>query len=447
MLELTAVKKQRIQLSDYDYQKDIAHRILLAEASDFDLEVIEEILFSPLRVSYKKIARHMECTEEKLLLLLQKLKEVGLVTFEGDQILIDKESRKHFEFFISRFDPAFRPDFDAIQALLRRVPIHLLPSWYALPRTSNNIFTSILEKYLLTPQIFQRYLAELHFNDPVISRIVKDLFAAPDYTLSARDVMTRYKLSRPHFAEVALLLEFHFIAYLSYRKEEGRWVEFLTPFYEWHNYLRFLKETEPMPLDKKKVMRSHASDFAFVEEMGRLLEALLRQPLPLKGEKAPLTERALQKLLLLQLATEEKGLLYPMEGARQWVEKDLENRALYLYRHPLNLAAMGSNERQIREGEKTIRRAGRGEWMGFDDFCKGVSVALGEGPSVMLRKEGKHYQYARAVQGEEEKNWLKRILFDWLFETGMVAVGTFKGGGSTQDAFLVTPFGRFCFEE
>ena len=41
-----------------------------------------------------------------------------------------------------------------IQLLLRKVPIDILPTWYPIPRTSNSIFDSLIEKYMKTPSNF-----------------------------------------------------------------------------------------------------------------------------------------------------------------------------------------------------------------------------------------------------------------------------------------------------
>lgn len=42
---------------------------------------------------------------------------------------------------------------------------------------------------------------------------------------------------------------------------------------------------------------------------------------------------------------------------------------------------------------------------------------------------------------EEEKEILKSTIFDWLFEIGVTAVGTYEG----EDCFCVTPFGQSLF--
>lgn len=479
MLELTPVRKNKVNLADYNCQQDIENRMLLADSSPFDLEVFEEILFSPLKISVKKLARNMGCGEEALAPLLEKLSRTGLLTIQEDTISIDKEMRKYFEFQIARFDPAFKPDMEFLQGLLRKVPIHFLPIWYSIPRTSNNIFESIVEKYLLTPQIFQRYLSDLHFVDPVVGDIVSDLFSAPDFKLYSSDVIGKYNLARRDFEEILLLLEFNFIGCLFYQKEGDHWLEVITPFYEWHQYLRFLKATEAPILKSASVQRSRKSDFAFIEDMSALLALSLKKPisieswdgenlLPLKvvsdlashcslpiDSKQQLQSAAehltqvLRKLILVQLVQFTDYKIHPLDSARDWLDKSLETKALYLYRHALNriltcsLPSSMVTERNIREAEKSIRRVLHGGWVLFDDFLKGVHVSLSEESAVMFKRMGKQYKYALPIYGENEKKLLRATIFEWLLETGMVATGVSQG----QDCFSVTPFGRFCFED
>ena len=110
MLELSSAKKNKVSLQDYNYEHDIRSRTLLSDFSVFDVEVLEEILYQPLKISLKKLARQVGAEEQELLPFLKKVSEAGLLTWSQDTILIDKEMRKYFEFEIVRFDPDFKPD-------------------------------------------------------------------------------------------------------------------------------------------------------------------------------------------------------------------------------------------------------------------------------------------------------------------------------------------------
>lgn len=462
MLELSSIRKSKVNLADYSCKQDIENRILLADSSPFDLSVLEEILFSPLKISLKKLVRNVGGDEDAILAVLTKLSQTGLLSIQEDVIVVDKETRKYFETQIRRFSPDFKPDMEFFQELLKKVPIHVLPAWFSIPRTSNNIFESIIEKSLLTPQIFQRYLQDLNFTDPLVHRVIADLFSEPSLQVQSSDLIAKYNLDRRHFEEIALLLEFHFIGCLSYRKEEGHWVEILTPFHEWRQYLRFLSTTEAPPLDPASVKRFASSGFAFVETMASLLVLLYKKPLSKEDASSlveivscstvdarPFLNQAIHKLLLLQLAEEVEGLIRPSKIAKEWLSKKKEDQALFLYQHGANqilqtdLPSRLNAERYIREAEKSVRRVLHQKWVLFDDFFQGVQVSLSEESVISLKKIGKHYAYVLPTYTQDEKNLLKATLFEWLFEAGMVAIGSYQN----KDCFAVTAFGCLCFED
>ncbi len=439
MLELSPARKNKVNLADYNGQQDIENRILLSDFSTFDVEVLEEILFSPLKISFKKLARSLSCTESPLSTSLSKLSRTGLLAIQEDIIIVDKEKRKYFEFQIGRFDPEFKPDMEFIQGLLRKVPIHLLPTWYAIPRTSNNIFESIVEKYLLTPHIYQRYLGELNFGDSTLNGIMNDVFTAPDFKVSSTDLISKYNLKRHDFEEMLLLLEFNFVCCLCYEKADDHWVEVVTPFHEWHEYLRFMRATEtPIIPSTEPIQRTHENDFSFIEEMSALLLKAQKKPLPI--DHTPLVE----KLTLLKLAEYSEGKLQTLEGADAWLDLSLESRSLHIYRHPHNrILSRSIGERYVREAEKSIKRVLHGGWVYFDEFLNGVLVPLNENSVIMLKKSGKHWKYTLPTYGDEEKAILKATIFEWLYEAGMVAIGTCRG----RDCFAMTPFGKFFFND
>ncbi len=440
MLELSPARKNKVNLSDYPFQQDIENRAVMSDFSALEVEVLMELLFSPLKASCKKLSRSLGCDEAELLDSLKKLSSTGLLTVKDDVIIVDKEKRKYFEFQITRFDVDFKPDMEFLQGLLRKVPIHLLPTWYSIPRTSNNIFESIVEKYLLTPHIFQRYLLDLNFGEPILNAIMNDVFSAPDFKVSSSDLIARYNLKRQNFEEMLLILEFNFVCCLSYEKEEDHWLEFVVPFHEWHEYLRFYRDTEtPLIHSKEPIQRNADSDFAYIEELSALLLKAKKKG-GFSTPKSPLVE----KLCLVKLANYANGKLHTLEAGDEWLDLSLENRALHLYRHPHNrILSLPVGERYVREAEKAVKRVLHGNWVYFDDFLKGVLVPLNEQSVVMLKKFGKHWRYTLPQYGEEEKAILKATIFEWLYEMGMVAIGTCHG----KECFAVTPFGRFFFED
>jgi hypothetical protein len=462
MIELTASKKNKISLADYNFRRDIENRLLMANFSTFEVAVLEEILYSPIRAPIRKMAKNLDKGEEELLPILEKFSKTGLFVIEGDSIIVDKEARKYFETEIEKFEEGFTPGMEFLQNLLKKVPIHVLPIWYSIPRTSNNIFDSLVEKYLLTPQIFQRYLMELNFGDPVLSAIAQDVFRSDDLAVRAKELIVKYGLSREQFEEHMLTLELHFVCCLGYQKVDEIWEERVTPFHEWREYLIFLKTTTtPAVIDVAKIQRFRPHDFFFIEDMTAVLQMIKKQPTPLnpKGYAAIAVrlqeippspgylDQIVRKLQLLRLAEIADDKLQTTEPTAEWLEMRLENRALYLYRHQLNkilsieLSSHLLIEKVLREAEKSVHRVLHSGWVLFEEFSKGTIVPLADHTAATLKKCGKTWKYALPEYTQEERALLHAIVFEWLFESGITATGTFEG----KECFMVTPFGQSLF--
>ena len=478
MLELTSLQKNKVNLSDYNYLQDIESRLHLCDFSSLDLTVLEEILFSPLKISIKKISRALSRSEEEILPVLKRFSISGLLQLQEDTILVDKERRKYFEFQITRFEESFRPDMEFLQEMLRQVPIHILPAWYSIPRSSDNIFDSIVEKYLLTPQGYQRYLQDLILTDPIAHRILDDVLNSADFRIPSSDLIAKYNLDRRHFETIMLQLEYSLACFTVYTKtDEDHWNESIVPFHEWSQYLQALRTTQtPIIEDSERVVRYRKNDFAFVEDMGLVLKLILSKPLSLdrldttsllsdslvrtlsscchiphkSTEELKLATHYLstlvKKLLLIKLAACIDGKLYALEPAQDWIELNLENRALHLYRHPLNRLLLDvplESEKYLREAEKAIKRVLHGDWVFFDAFSTGIIVPLTEQSTVTLKKSGKQWRYTLPSFNEDEKALFKATVFNWLFECGIVNTGTVDD----RECFAVTSFGRCFFED
>lgn len=476
MVELSAIRKNKITLEDYNFKQDIENRLLMAQFTSNDLDVLEEILYSSIKIPVRKLAKSVDLSEEELLPILEKLSKTGLFAFEDESIVVDKEMRKYFESQIQKFDPDFKPGMEFLQSLLRKVPIHVLPIWYSIPRTSNNIFDSLVEKYLLTPQIYQRYLSELNFSDPVLSGIVNDVYNSPRLKVYGKDLIEKYSISREQFEQYLLLLEFHFACCLGYEKVDAEWKEVVIPLNEWQEYASFLHATEsPSISTADKVARRRSQDFAYLQDLSLILSQAKKSPLPLTEDKnkrllpnkttlsalaakmedfdenhpifADHIYTLIVKLRQLKLADIVDNRLYALESANDFLDMRLENRALFLHRHPLNrlfspqIPADIITDRNLREAEKSIIRVLNSGWVYFDDFIRGVIAPLGEGSIVMLKRHGKNWKYSLPAYSEEELALIKATVLEWLFEIGVTAVGEHSG----RECFCVTPFGQSIF--
>ncbi len=460
MLETSTQKKNKIDLEDYNYRQDIENRLLMGQFSSKDLDVLEEILYSSVTIPIKKLMKNLDLSEQEILPILKNLSKTGLFGFEDDVIVVDKEMRKYFETQILKFDSDFKPGMEFLQSLLRKVPIHVLPSWYAIPRTSNNIFESLVEKYLLTPQIFQRYLMELNLADSKLMGIIHDVYHSADFQVYGKDLIEKYDLTREQFEEYLLSLEFNLVCCLGYQQVDDSWEEVVTPFYEWREYLTFLKNTKPTSIaTHEHIERLRPNDFSFIHDMSAVLTLAKKQPIPIDSlndlisskleESRPscprfktYIERIVAKLKNLKLAHIVDGRLYALDAANDWLDMRAENRAIFLYRHPLNrIDAHLFTEKNLREAEKSILRVLHSGWIYFDDFIRGVIIPLGEDSHVMLKRQGKIWKYSLPSYGDDELSLIHTTVMDWLFEVGVTVVGTHHG----RECFCVTPHGQSLF--
>lgn len=480
MAETNLFRKNKINLEDYDYQKDIQNRVLLSHFNAEDLEVLEEIVYSPQKIPISRLVSQLDKNLDELLGILNRLSKTELFEIDEDTVVVDKEMRKYFETHIQKFEDDFIPGMEFLQALLKKVPIHVLPNWYPIPRTSNNIFNSLIEKYLQTPQTFQRYLQELNLGDPILNGIVADLFSAPDHKVYSSEVRKKYDLSEEAFEEHLLYLEFNFVCCLVYEKREEEWVEVITLFKEWRDYLSFMEESQPKEISNlDAILRTRPHDFSFAEDMSTLLALSMTKPLfvrldenerwtfekasanhvakqckgfDLKTEEGnafftDYTSKLIHKLLFLRLASVEGNQLIALQDAEEWLALPIEKRALNTYKATVTSYPFSEfpkeicTERNIHEIEKSISRIIGSGWVLFDDFLKGIIAPISEGSKMALTKTGRYWKYALPDYSEEELSLIRLVIYQWLFEGGIVATGAFQG----KECLRITPLGQSMF--
>lgn len=478
MLELSLSKKNRINLSDYDYEKDIKNRILMANFTSFQIEVLQEILYGSLKIPLTRLIDNLETDQESLFQALEALRETDLFYLEDGAIIVDKEVRKYFDLQIEKFDEDFLPDMSFLQSTLRKVPIQVLPIWYMVPRTSNNIFSSIVERYLLTPQVYERYLMELNFSDPTLMQIVDDIFEAKDRRVTAGYLKEKYELSEEQFQEYIIFLEFNLICCLSYRQENDRYIQVVSALEEWHQYLLFKNKTDPKSIDaSEKIITKRKTYFYFIKDMTLILKAILHKPLDLLSSinerdyllpdktihfliencEGITTEneddvlawqlyfsRVIEKICVIGLAHRHEEMLCPQRHAPDWLNMSLEDQALYLYRHPenrslgLEYSQQIDSERNVREVEKSLENLKDKEWVYVDEFLHSVTSPIGGALPVTLSKKGGKWAYSLPTYSEEEKQFIHDVIVHRLAESGFVAIGTHQG----RDCMMVTKFGK-----
>lgn len=451
----TLSRKNKINLADYPYRRDIENRLLLAQLTDFEVNLLHEIIHHSLKISIDTLAEEMDADIDDLNKALDKLSGTKLFKKDHATILVNKEMRKYYESQIEKFDEDFEPDMEYLQTLLSKVPIHALPLWYAIPRSSDNIFSSIFEKYLQTPEIYRQYMEDLRFDDPVVSKIIKDLYQAPDFKIASSVLIEKYKLSKEEFEELMLLLEYHFICCIKYDHIDGVWHESVSFFQEWLDYMTFEKLAKPSPIPDPKAIKSTLplKEFAFINDMQTILQACNHQRLNSKDAKKLLdrsgeyVENLIAKLTQLDFVTgTQTGLRLTDKGAL-WLAKSLPERSAYMansHSYELSTVSCPSSlqmPRNIRLIENSlIKRTTRQEWYLLEDFVKGFMGSIGDKEPIKLSNKGKKWKYTLPKYSEEEQEFIRAIIMERFLELGIVDTGTYKG----KPCFSVTPFGRIA---
>lgn len=452
--------KSTIDLTDYNFKRDIDNRVVMSELSTDEAEVLDEILHQSLTFPLSELTEACDVSSDVVKQAIKKFSTVGLATQKEELIVVNKEMRQYYEVQIEKLDEKFVPDVNYVLSFLGRIPIHVLPKWYALPKSTDDIMSSVVETYFSTVKVYDRYLRKVKFENPILKEIMDDVFSAPSLLVRSRDLRKKYKLDRIEFEKVMLLLEFHFICFLSYRSIDGVWREVVTPLFEWSEYLMKEKNIVPKPV-KGNVSSRWKSPFAFVEGLTTLLKAAEKSPLPLeqKGKKYHISasaisswfsdlenfskglERMVFRLLALDLAEEDQNQLVVTESGKHWLEMPVEEKAAFIHRlspeQDLCSDASLLSERSVGRVEKSLRRYPE-DWVLLKDAYSAVLVPLRLTEGVSLSKEGRRWVYQTSNHDENELIFIENLITVRFAEEGIVEVGA----SGEETCIRITPFGR-----
>lgn len=447
MVNASSVKRCRVRLSDYPYREDIENRLAIADFTVFEVAVLKEILNHAPRISIADLAFILEVPEENLLPALGCISKTRILTYTDELIFVDKERRRYFESQMDKFDDLAIPGYDLLFSTLRRVPIHVLPDWYSVSPTSNDIFSSIVEQYLATPKVYERHLAELQFSDSASQAIVTEVFGSPDYKVTGAALRKKLKLSRERFEELLLSLELQFVCCVSYNRSGDRWEEVVTPFREWRDYMRFQKDSEPHPIEAvTQIKRTQEEEFAFVKDLASLLKDAQRTQVRVSS-LSDYSKRLVDRAERLGLAEVKRQRLFPTPAMREWELCAPREQALQLYRlQPQKLDSVPSewlSEKALREMERSLKRVAHSGWVYFEDFVRGLNIPIGRASPVALKQTGKRWRYELPQYAKEEMSMLEWAILQRFYEAGFVSIGYHK----QKPCFCVSPFGRYAIGE
>ncbi len=466
MQDILIINPCKVILEDFDYKRDLNLRLYLETLTKEDISVLEEILYSPLKVSIEELSENTDKSTKEIENTLKKLAALGLFELTGDTLLINKEMRKYFEIFIQKFTEDFIPNLDYFREILKLVPIHCIVAWYHIPRTSNNIFNSILEKHLKTPKVYTGYIKETLLSDEVLKSLVDYVMESPTGSVDASEILSKFDLLKEELEEKVLFLEYHYILSSAYELENGQYRKYLTLFDEWKNWkqLEGKDSSKSTYINEADVKNNMESEFSFIQDMSLMLE--LCDKLPLKvafNQKEELfflvnanlenqgfhdsspryLARVINKNLLLGLIVIEEDELRQTPPAEKWLATPLKKRTLITFKHPHNSLShkcdfsFERHDRNIIEVQKALSRIEQGTWMMFEEFIDHHLSTSNMLKQAELVKVGRVWRYESAGYDQDEIAFIKTVILDWLFESGMIVSGTYKD----KDCFKVTSLG------
>jgi hypothetical protein len=449
------IRKNKINLADYPYKQDIKNRLLLADLTVFEVDVLKEIIHNSLKISIIELAEELEVNLPQLLTALNKLKDTQLFKQERMELIVDKDLRKYYETQLDKFDEHFEPDIEFIQSLLNKIPMHVLPLWYAIPRTSDHIFSSLIEKYLLTPSIYRQYLSEIQFDEPIVQSIVEDLYKSPSFKIASSELIEKYNLTREKFEEYILLLEFHFVCCIKYEQIDDSWHEIISPFQEWLDYLLIEEKIKLKPISEifEIELVADKTPFSFILDLETILEACQNKKLPISEIKSVIkgSESYLNHLIFkagqVEFIQSDSTNICLTEKGISWLKKSPVEKSSILARDPLNILAsltemeqmVLSTPRNMRLIEQTIlQKIPAKSWVYIEDFIRGFIAPLSEKEGVILKNKGKKWKYIFPAYSKKELTFIESIICERFFELGIVVMGIHNG----KRCFSLTPFGR-----
>lgn len=435
MLNNNAPRKHKVELSDYDFQRDVATRLFFANLTEFQKNIIEEIVNSSVKCSIKQIASTLETDVTSLQPFLAQLESFDLHKIQGDQLLVNKEVRKYFAYEVEKFSPSFEPDMLHLQALLNKVPIHTLPQWYAIPRATDNIFHSIIERYFHTPKTYRKHMEDMAVDCPQLFQIYQMICQSPDLSVSAECLMKKFHWTQEQFEKVMLEFEYNLCGSLCYKKDGDLWKEYATLYHEWKLLTHFKTSQLPPSLGSDSYTRKHASDFSFIEELTKLSHCLV--------DDDKIDRSSPWQQLLLETASD----LNIPENPMLWIRKTKQEQCASVYKMLLNKSRVSSGkfaEKDLREVEKYLKIVAPRGWICFDDFMKGFTGPVRSHAPIELHKKGKKWRYRVPEHTDEDRNVVHMIVTDFLWKAGIVALGSCEDG---KECFAVTPYGRMSLGE
>lgn len=446
-------KKHQVNIMDYDYLRDVNNRIFLSSLSTFDVFVLDAILYSPLHTSLEALKEYLlnqdkSVNEKQLQATLAKLQKIHLLTITSDNMIqVNKELRKYFEINIQRFEQKDVPGISLVKELFRLLPTHLLMQWYDVSNFSNNIFSSIIERYLSQAHFYMTHLTNVQGDNFLYKKILDIVFSAPDFCVNLSFLQEELGLSEQDLQASLLHLEYNLACVLSYRQSsQNSYIAIVTPFAEWRKYLfatscQPMKELQEPPQENSSTYLKDFSDFVSEASRGQCLDKV--QQLSHSGDLAllPSHVKVAQRLGLIKI--EENTIQLTRSGAL-WSEKELAEKQTLLFQH-MHFCCLNNSEwhsiyinSTFEITKKVLLTLPASIWFSLSELINSIVPLCKRGSSATLVREHQQWQYTLPNYPESFYKFLTLMIKLHFFHSGMIKTAVMNH----QEIFCVTPLGK-----
>lgn len=424
-------KKNRIQLCDYAYEKDVENRLLLASLTPYEVLVLEEILNGPIRLTISSLMEEVSGEAEELLLALEKLKVSGLFRIDQGVLTIDKEIRKYFDFQFQKFEEDFVPGIEFILGILSRIPLQPLHNWYTLSRTTDSVIDALMEKYFATPLVFKQYLLEIGFESAIFGEIIDHLLSLPLHPLCVSTLRQKYGISLQQFEELALHLEFNFICCKVFIRQDESLKEVFVPFQWWQEHSRINRDLNPTFLPASDVDQDSVSnEFAFIEQLTSMMQ---QNSFPSAQHK-----QCLINCNLMHENADQQMQITPL--GEEWLSQPLTEKALFFHRNPaMSRVWNPASLRRIERSLQALSKAEKGQWITFKELLYSYNLISGAAERTYIKKENRKWIYSLSPQPFDDPKLVLDCIKNKFYPSGIINLGMTK---DKEECLQLTPFGR-----
>ena len=429
--------KNKVDLKDYPFKLDVHRRRCASRFSPFERDLFYEMCLGSLETTVEELAEDIDVDPAIILSVLKKNSTIGLYSLDGMDVHINKDERKFYEVELEKFNEAYFPNLNYIKSLFNKVPIDVIPQWFSLPKSCSTIFATLIEKHFLTPKLFERYLQELEFDDPILNKLVKELYSSPYYSLNLQELKDSYFLSDEVLYQIVSILEFNLIAVHSYQKIGDAYHEVITPPHEFRTLLIDKLEKRPKNIDEEeKVLATYTLHHDYIPKVTKTLKTI-KQLMEDKHETDVQHQdlALIRKLLEIDLLdTVEEQIIVSKEGDSFLSLDDDEKTKHFLVPRKRKKRLFSEwVQRQI-EKELIVYTS----WIFLEDFINSLQIPLDTHAPMELIRKGRSSFYSIPAYNPDEKEAIRTFLTDHLAIAGIIELAQVEG----QLAFRITQFGR-----